>query len=225
MSLRSRPTWPAGCLKIKTAVEGPFDSGLKQYLTRKVPADNTNTTRRVRLPMENNPSSQNLFSAVQEECGWSQSGFPVSAGGALRLFLVGSLGARASLFCWAAFAVASSGRMVCSTKVEGGESDLILSDMVTAFFDSDVVRRDSSVLEPESESWLPAISWRSASSQISVSRPSGLPECCQISRARWEISPCEGELVFMVREVFSQRETMRWNFCCEMRTDFNQPSS
>lgn len=127
---------------------------------------------RLQATPSGNPGA-NLSSFQQtrnyDECGLLQSGFPDSGGAAFGAFFLGSFGARASFFCCSTFAATSMGS-------GGGGVSFVASFETSAACDSPCEL--SLVAELAIESC------RSASSQISISSPLGLPRCLQISCAR-----------------------------------------
>lgn len=161
-------------------------------------------------PPAGEPADTNRFSAskhffaarkIQDECGLSQIGLPLSGGFALGAVLLGCFGARADFF-WSAESAADSPGVGC-----GGVADAASdgrSCVGGATFGS--AGPEPACELPSPRPWgfegvfcdeAVIASWRSASSQICVSQPSGQPRSRQICWARCFTASCVGGFGFM----------------------------
>jgi hypothetical protein len=143
-------------------------------------------------------SMSRLCPCAQDECGLSQTGFPLSGGLGFGAVFAGCFGARAAFFCRSEIAAASRG-VGCPDEASvgdwcvGGAAFGSEGPAPCCVWPLPRPAGFEGVLFAEAV----IASCRSASSQISVSQSPGHPRSRQICCARWETASCVGEFVFM----------------------------
>ena len=133
----------------------------------------------------------------QDECGLSQIGLPdTGTAGWGAFFTLGKRGARADCFCSAAFAAITSGSGT-GVPVRGKWAESGPATAGSAPFFT-VVSLRATEARGDGDAGETAVSWLSASCQMAVSWPLGLPRRFQISWARWAMAVCVGEFEFFM---------------------------